>query len=108
MDAGAVDAQPGGDTMIFTLDQYITSAYRGSIGRRMLDNAPDEEDYLTAFAEQPDLLHQARAEANRLDALIAARSMGDQNALHEERLRRSTLAMMLTNFERAQGQKADA
>lgn len=89
-----------------TLDQHITSTYRGIVGRVPRDGDPAWESYLDAFAADPAMLGAARAEKLRLEALIAARSQGETHAVEDERRRLQALTLMLSRYEAAQGEGA--
>lgn len=91
--------------MTFTLDDHITTVYRGIVGRMPLDGAPKYEDYLEHFTD-PDMLAAARDEKARLEQLIAARSQGQTHTVEEERRRLQALTLMLSRYEAVQGEKA--
>ena len=92
--------------MTYTLNDHITTVYRGIVGRLPLDGAPRFEDYLEHFTTDTAMLAEARAEKARLQSVIAARSHGDSHAVEEERRRLQALTLMLARFEMVQGEKA--
>jgi hypothetical protein len=82
------------------LQPYVTAAYRAGAGHR-----PDQRyvDFRTAFAENPALVSEARAELQRLTARGGNRTLAEHD--YESKIAAQTLARMLQQFD-AQGAKA--
>lgn len=77
------------------LDDLVTDVYRHAIGFPTLKHRP--EDYLTAFADDPELVAAARAEVVRLAEPGGNRVLAEHD--HESKVRHDTLVRMLATFD---------